>query len=181
MAGFVEQLPALLGVVVGAAGSLAVTTIGDRARFRREQDSRSRERWLAAYSGYALAMKANVNAMLRFAAHVGADPRPHPHPLPPEDAEPLLADSVEARDQAWETLLLLGSAEVIAAAQGWFGTVAALERSVRDPIRGPAVWDELVTQQFTARVAFYAAARRDLGFPPVDPGSPPSATQLAMP
>ena len=147
-----------------------VATVGDRARFRRDQDSRSQERRLAAYSDYARAMKANVNAMLRVAASVGGDPRPHPHPLRPEDAEPVLAASVETRDLAWETLLLLGSAEVLGAAQAWFGTVAAIQRSARDLTRDPAAWGDLVdTRQVEARMAFYAAARRDLGFQPVEP------------
>ena len=151
-----------------------VATVGDRARFRRDQDSRSRERRLAAYSDYGRAMKANVNAMFRVATHVGNDPHPHPHPLRPEDAEPLLADSVDARDMAWETLLLLGSAEVLAAAQAWFSTVAALEGSARDPTRDPAAWVDLVDRQFNVRVAFYTAARRDLGFQPIDPEPPPA-------
>jgi hypothetical protein len=144
-----------------------VATVGDRASFRRDQDSRSRERRLAAYSDYGRAMKSNVNAMLRVAAYVGNDPHPHPHPLRPEDAEPVLAASVEARDLAWETLLLLGSAEVNTAAQAWFGTVATLERWARDATRDPAAWAHLVeTRQVEARLAFYAAARRDLGFQP---------------
>lgn len=79
-------------------------------------------------------MKANVNAMLR-AAHVGNDPDPHPHPLRLEDADTVLAASVEARDLAWETLVLIGSSEVNAA-QAWFATVAGLERWARDPTRG---------------------------------------------
>jgi hypothetical protein len=167
MAGLVQQLPALLGVLVGVAGSLVVATVGDRARFRRDQDSRSRERRLAAYSDYGRAMKANVNAMLRVGAHVGNDPNPHPHPLRPEDAERVLASSVEARDLAWETLLLLGSAEVNEAAQAWFGTVAALERWAQDATRDAAAWADLVqTRQVETRLAFYAAARRDLGFQP---------------
>ncbi|SHN43324.1 hypothetical protein [Cryptosporangium aurantiacum] len=167
MATLLEQLPALLGVLVGAAGSLAVATIGDRARFRRDQDSRSLERRLAAYRDYSRAMKSNVNTMLRVAAQIGEDPRPHPHPLAPEAGELLLAESVEARDLAWETLLLLGSAEVLEAASAWFGTVATLERSARDATRDPVAWDESVNRQFDARMEFYAAARRDLGLQPV--------------
>jgi hypothetical protein len=160
VASFVQQLPALTGVVVGVLGSLVVATVGDRARFRRDQHSRWQDRRLAAYSDYARAMKANVNVMFRLAAHFGNDP--NPHPLKPEEAEALLARSVEARDMAWEMVLLVGSAEVAAAARGWFLTIAALERSAHRTERDPASWEDLVTRQFDARLEFYNAVRRDL-------------------
>jgi hypothetical protein len=160
MAGLSEQLPSLVGVVVGVGGSLLVTTVGDRSRFRRDQVSRWRERRLAGYADYARAMKANVNVMYRLADHLGG--APSPHRLTPEQAEPLLAATVEARDQAWETLSLIGSADVAAAANVWFGVVAEMERTLRDGVGDTAVWDELATRHGDVRRRFYDAAKADL-------------------
>ncbi|MET7287943.1 hypothetical protein [Streptomyces sp. NPDC005573] len=37
MSAFLQQLPALIGVVIGALGSCLAAVRGDRARFRREE------------------------------------------------------------------------------------------------------------------------------------------------
>ncbi|MCF1593789.1 hypothetical protein [Streptomyces muensis] len=44
MSVFIQQLPALIGVVIGALGSYVVVVRGDQARFRREQAARWEER-----------------------------------------------------------------------------------------------------------------------------------------
>jgi hypothetical protein len=40
MSVFLQQLPALIGVVIGALGSYLAVVRGDRMRFRREQAAR---------------------------------------------------------------------------------------------------------------------------------------------
>ncbi|WP_406223249.1 hypothetical protein [Streptomyces canus] len=103
MSEFVQQLPALIGVVVGALGSYVAVVRGDRARFHREEVARWEERRLAVYSDYARTLKKAITPACRVAAHFGNDP--HPHPLPPEEAAPLLAESTPARDPDGEALL----------------------------------------------------------------------------
>jgi hypothetical protein len=163
MASFAQQLPALIGVVIGAAGSFGVMIVGDRTRFRREQDRTWRERRLAVYTDYARSVKRMVSVAFRVAAHAGNDP--HPNPLPPEDAGGLLADSLEARDLAWEMLLLLAGSEVVESARAWFLAVTEMEKFNRGLVVDPERWRELMKQQRMARAAFYAAARHDLGLP----------------
>lgn len=47
---FIDQLPALIGVVIGALGTFWVTSATDRIRWRREQLTRWDERRLEAYA-----------------------------------------------------------------------------------------------------------------------------------
>lgn len=89
MTAFLQQLPALTGVVIGALGSYPVVVRGDRARFRREQAARREERRFAVYADWSQALKQQVAPAYRVATHLGNDP--HPHPLPAQDAEPLPA------------------------------------------------------------------------------------------
>ncbi|WP_030548963.1 hypothetical protein, partial [Streptomyces albus] len=164
MSGFLGQLPALLGVVIGAAGSYVAVTAGERARFRREQKVRWDERRITAYADYARAVKSTTSLLWRAAAHHGADP--HPHPLSPDEAEPALAASFDRGDAAWEGVLLLGTADAVAAARRWSAAVREMHRLVRAGGRDPAAWSEAVAAARDARAAFYDAARADLGIPP---------------
>lgn len=81
MSAFLQQLPALMGVVIGALGSYLAVVRSDRARLRRESEARWEERRLAVYSDYARTVKTSVTLTYRVAAHLGNDP--HPHPLTP--------------------------------------------------------------------------------------------------
>jgi hypothetical protein len=161
---FVQQLPALIGVVLGALASYLAVTLTERVRFRRDQAARWRDRRLTVYSDYARSVKTTVSVMFRVSAHLGNDP--HPHPLTHEDAAPQLAAASETRDAAWEMMLLLGEPAVVDAAHAWFTAVMAMERFVRDRVRDPDEWSSLLDGQRVARARFYAAARRDLALPP---------------
>ncbi|WTX00175.1 hypothetical protein OG216_45545 [Streptomycetaceae bacterium NBC_01309] len=163
MSSFVQQLPALIGVVVGAAGSYLATASGDRARFRREQATRWEERRLAAYAAYSGAVKEMISVLFRAAAHLGNDP--HPHPLTPTEAASRLGAASEARDQAWETLLLVAAPDMVEAAHAWASAVAEMERFVDARTRDPAAWSTLLSRQRHARESYYTAARSDLSLP----------------
>jgi hypothetical protein len=165
---FLQQLPALIGVVVGAIGSYLAVTLGDRARFQRENTVRWQDRRFAVYSEFARSVKATVTVTFRLAAHFGNDP--HPHPLAPDEAAAQLAAAGDPRDMAWEAMLLLGAPDVVDAARQWFVPVADMERFVQDQTRDPDRWSALLDRQRTARTAFYSAARRDLALPPGHPG-----------
>ncbi|WP_121745469.1 hypothetical protein [Streptomyces sp. E2N166] len=164
MSAFLQQLPALIGVVVGALGSYLAVVRSDRARFRSEAAARWEERRLAVYADYARTLKASVTLAYRVAAHLGNDP--HPHPLSPEEAAPAQAEATLARDPAGEALLLLGSREVVEKARAWVVTVLEMEGFLREGTRDPDAWQTLLERQRAGREGYYTAVREDLALPP---------------
>ncbi|MYX94477.1 hypothetical protein GT045_06550 [Streptomyces sp. SID486] len=167
MTAFLQQLPALIGVVIGALGSYLAVVRSDRAKFRREEAARWEERRLAVYSEYARTLKRAVTLTYRVAAHLGNDP--HPHPLSPDEAAPLLAQAAHDRDPAGEALLLLGSTAVVDQARVWVVSLMDMERFLREGIRDPQAWQELLERQRTGRAGYYTAVRQDLALPPGHP------------
>ncbi|MFD7708571.1 hypothetical protein ACFV6E_01970 [Streptomyces sp. NPDC059785] len=169
MSAFIQQLPALIGVVIGALGSYFAIMRGDQARFRREQAARWEERRLTVYTDYARSLKKSVTLAYRIAAHLGNDP--HPHPLSPEEAAPQLAEATDARDPAGEALLMLGSTEVVEQAREWVVVVMEMEAFLRDHTHAPETWSALLARQRSAREGYYTAVRRDLALPPGHSGA----------
>ncbi|MFH9570935.1 hypothetical protein ACH4MG_10350 [Streptomyces sp. NPDC017454] len=164
MSEFLQQLPALIGVVVGALGSYLAVVRSDRARFCRETAARWEERRLAVYADYARTLKTSVTLTYRIAAHLGNDP--HPHPLPPREAAPAQAEATLARDPAGEALILLGGPEVVEKARAWVLTVMEMERFLREETRDPEAWQALLERQRAGREGYYTAVRKDLALPP---------------
>ncbi|MEU1050814.1 hypothetical protein ABZ400_37585 [Streptomyces sp. NPDC005897] len=164
MSAFLQQLPALIGVVIGALGSYLAVVRSDRARFDRETAARWEERRLAVYADYARTVKTSVTLTYRVAAHLGNDP--HPHPLTPQEAAPAQAEAAVARDPAGEALLLLGSKDVVEKARVWVVAVMEMERFLREGTRDPDAWRVLLEGQRTAREGYYTAVREDLALPP---------------
>ena len=169
MSVFMQQLPALLGVLIGAVGSYLATTRADRARFRREQSARWDEQRLTAYADYARSLKKTVTLTYRIASHLGNDP--HPHPLSPEEAAPQLAEAADGRDPVWEALLMLGSPDVVEKAREWVLVVVEMEGFLRERTNSPDDWSALLGRQRVARDGYYAAVRRDLALPPDHSGT----------
>ncbi|MFG3028137.1 hypothetical protein ACGFZJ_06250 [Streptomyces sp. NPDC048253] len=167
MSAFLQQLPALIGVVVGALGSYLAIVRSDGARFRRETAARWEERRLSVYGDYARALKKSVNLTYRVASHLGNDP--HPHPLSPAQAEPLLAEATDGRDPAGEALIMLGSRKVVERARVWVTTVMDMERFMREGTHDPRAWQALLERQRAGREGYYAAVREDLALPPGHP------------
>ncbi|MBC2868501.1 hypothetical protein [Streptomyces mexicanus] len=171
MSAFIQQLPALIGVVIGALGSYLAVVRSDRARARTEWAARWEERRLAMYSDYARAVKKSVTLAYRVASHLGNDP--HPHPLSLAEAEPLLTEAALARDPSGEALLMLGSPQVVDKARAWVVVVMEMERFLRAGRREPEAWQRLLERQRTAREGYYAAVRADLELPPGHPARRP--------
>jgi hypothetical protein len=117
MPAFQQQLPALVGVVIGALGSHLALVRSDRERYKRDRAARWEQRRLAVYSEYARSLKKSVTLTYRVAAHRGNDL--HWHPLPLAEAEPFLARATGGRDSAGEALIMLGSREVVDRAREW--------------------------------------------------------------
>ncbi|MYX30553.1 hypothetical protein GTY75_28680 [Streptomyces sp. SID8381] len=168
MSAFLQQLPALIGVVIGALGSYLAVVRSDRARFRRERTARWEERRLAVYTEYARTLKQSVTLAYRVASHLGNDP--HPHPLPLAEAEPLLTEAALARDPSGEALLMLGSPRVVEKARAWVVVAMEMERFLREGRRAPEAWQGLLARQRAAREGYYTAVREDLALPPGHPG-----------
>jgi hypothetical protein len=164
MSAFLQQLPALMGVVIGALGSYLAVVRSDRARFRRETAARWEERRLAVYADYARTLKTSVTLTYRIAAHLGNDP--HPHPLTPAEAAPAQAEATLARDPAGEALLLLGSKDVVDKARVWVVAVMEMERFLRAETHDPQTWRALLERQRAGREGYYTAVREDLALPP---------------
>lgn len=167
MSAFIQQLPALIGVIVGALGSYLAVMRGEQVRFRREQAARWEERRLAVYSDYARCLKRTVTFTYRIASHLEADP--HPHPLTPEEAAPQMAEALDARDPAWEALLLLGAPDVVEAARAWVVVAMEMEHFPQERNRSAQAWQTLLERQRAGREAYYAAVRSDLALPPGHP------------
>ncbi|MFD5633086.1 hypothetical protein ACFWJM_02875 [Streptomyces sp. NPDC127077] len=168
MSAFLQQLPALMGVVIGALGSYLALVRSDRERFKRDRAGRWEERRLAVYSEYARSLKKSVTLTYRVAAHLGNDP--HPHPLTLAEAEPLLARATDDRDPPGEALLMLGSRAVVDRARVWVTVVMEMERFQRAGTRDPGAWQALLERQRVGREGYYAAVREDLQLPPGHPG-----------
>jgi hypothetical protein len=125
MESFLQQMPALLGVLVGALATYAATSAAERARWRRAQSVRWDEKKVNAYAEYAHAVKAVIAMALRILA-------PHSPGFDsdgsPEEELAALDAAEEQRTMRWEAVLLLGSSEVVIAARTWHQNVFRLER-----------------------------------------------------
>lgn len=161
MSGIVDQLPALIGVVIGAGGSYLVGAARDRAGWRRSQSARWDETRARAYADYARAVKSLYLQCQRMTNAGG------PFALPEGTGD--VASLAELnrlageRTAVWELVLLLGNPDVVAAARSWHRRVGLLEMLARgeraDGIDTQALYDDIDTD----RVRFYQAARQDLG------------------
>ncbi|MET9495601.1 hypothetical protein [Streptomyces sp. NPDC006552] len=166
-----DQLPALIGVVVGSLGSYAAQSRTEHRRWKRQREERWDEKRFDTYSRYANALKAQLRIAQRIGAARGftdvADP------LQPDDGLPLLAEAESHRATEWEAVLLVGDAATIAAARRWHETVWTIELLVRDGSADLEEWTTAHRLASAARDAFYASARGDLGIG----GAPPPSGQ----
>jgi len=160
MASLAEQLPALIGVLLGAGATFGATFAADRARWHREQSVRWDVKRADAYAEYAFAVKSVISLAVRIAAHRGAHSTGEP--LPPDEGVGLLAEAEHERAVKWETVLLLGSDDVVKAGRRWQQSVFPLEEIARGR-RAAAEWDAAVAVVSRERGLFYEAARNDLG------------------
>ncbi|MFG2041575.1 hypothetical protein [Dactylosporangium sp. NPDC048998] len=154
MQSFVDQLPALFGVVLGAAGAMASSSLTDRLRWRRDQVVRWDQRRLDAYIAFAATLK-EIHAIA--SRLIGAERDERAANLV------LLAAANVRRTQDWESLLLLGDEATVAAGRRWRDAVAQTERVARAEAGDVDAWQAAVNESDLARDTFHAAARRGLG------------------
>ncbi|MEU7954253.1 hypothetical protein AB0B62_24030 [Micromonospora chalcea] len=161
MDGFVSQLPALLGVVVGALATGLATFFSTRSQWKRGQVVRWDERRLEAYSEFSQVLKEIQTVSLKVLATAAGDR--YRSGLDKAEALPRLADADIRHTLIWEKLLLLGDATTVAAAQDWREAVWRLEHRARGVEETPEPLPELIQQANTGRDRFYHAARHGLG------------------
>ncbi|MGW3788441.1 hypothetical protein ACWD5Z_27940 [Micromonospora chokoriensis] len=161
MDGLISQLPALLGVVVGALGTGLATFLSTRSQWRRSQVVRWDERRLEAYSEFSHVLKEIQAVSLRVLATAAGDK--YRSGLNTAEALPRLADADIRHTLVWEKLLLLGDATTVAAAQDWREAVWRLEHQARGVEETPEPLPDLIQQANMRRDHFYHAARRGLG------------------
>ncbi len=160
MDSFPQQLPALIGVLLGAASTFVATTVTERARWRRDQSVRWDAERLTAYSEYAHAVKKKITIAVQIAARRGV--HPNVDWVPSDDGAEALAAAEEERTTKWERVLLLGSDEAVMAAREWHNSVFVLER-VACGTKTDTTWAEAAEMTSRGRLAFYLVVKRDLG------------------
>ncbi|MFB7717046.1 hypothetical protein [Nocardia sp. NPDC056100] len=185
MSSVMQQLLPLVGVVLGVGTTFAATSMNERAKWRRSHGTRWDDKRLAAYSEYANSLKQYVQVSYRLAAARG-----YPAVALPIDIDAglqALAEAEADKTIKWETVLLLGSPEAVAAARSWNRAAWELGWPARGHAMEHAEYLRLYSEMGRRRNAFYESARADLGvltgaLPPGDqpwmpPGieTPPSA------
>jgi hypothetical protein len=130
----VQQFSALLGAMVGAILAFVLRNVGERSRRRRDQ----RVRWdvarLSAYPEYCNAVKRMIHIATGMARTRGLQHSAEAVPLDRGTLE--LAKAAGERTAAWETVLLLGYPDSIAAARAWHQAVWQLEFFARGVLTG---------------------------------------------
>jgi hypothetical protein len=161
MSPFMQQLFTLLGVFLGAAATYSVTSLTERTRWRRLQDSRWDDRRLNAYVEYANAVKKCMQLSYRMAASLGMPS--NGQPLDVAEGLPMLAAAEADRAVKWENVLLLGNGAVIEAGRRWHELSWKLEWFIRGKLNGDEEFKSSYEAANDARTTFYDRARRDLG------------------
>jgi hypothetical protein len=160
-----QELPALLGVVIGALATYLATAAAERARWRRDQAVRWDAKRMEAYADYGRAVKRLTDLAMRIAVARGATITNFTgrEPLEPTEGLPALAQAEIERGSIWESVLMLGSPEVVSAARRWHEAVWRLDSLARNNQSQTSEWDEAFRVAGSARADFYLSVRMDLG------------------
>ncbi|WP_218024501.1 hypothetical protein [Nocardia lijiangensis] len=156
----VQQLPALIGVLLGVAATYFSTSAAERARWRRAQAIRWDEKRLTAYTEYAHAVKKVIGVSVRIAAHQGM--HPDIDKLPLDEGLIALASAEEERTMKWESVLMLGSEDAVDAARKWHESAFRLQLIATGRI-SDVPWVQAVEAASRARRGFYEVVRKDIG------------------
>jgi hypothetical protein len=158
----VDQLPALIGVVVGAALSFTSTTVTERGRWRRSQSVRWDERKLAAYAEFGNAVKDMVLLANRIAAARGLNQ--HPQPLAFDETNiAALAEAAAKCSLLNETLRLLADEDTITASRALNHRAWRLEWFAYGRVEGtPADFATAFAEYKAARDEYLRCARNSI-------------------
>ncbi|WP_174528054.1 hypothetical protein [Micromonospora maritima] len=160
-ANLATQLPALLGVLIGTAGTMLATSLNERTRWRRSQTVRWDERRLDAYVELTKAVKEiHAVATQMLGEHRPGARRPA---LARDEGVGRLAEMDVRHTLAWEAVLLLGDEATVRAAAEWRHAVRDIESAARALPRPPTDVSVMVQRADVGRDRFYRAARESLG------------------
>lgn len=135
------QLPALLGVIVGAMASYLTAARVERARWRRELSTRWDHRRLEAYAEHMSAVKQVQQLVAGLAATRQLDCQAEALDL--AEGLPQLTQAEARQSTSYETLVLLGDAETIAKAQAIRRQLWRLEWFARGRLKGDSIaWEQ---------------------------------------
>lgn len=162
-----QQLPALVGVVIGALASYLAGAAAERARWRREHAARWDANRMQAYASYALTVKTLILIANRISA--SRDLGSEAQPLPVDQGLERLAQAEIDRAAAWEQVLLIGDPATIAAARNWHQCARDLGAFARGIRTGKQEWAAAAVAANDARAEFYRNARGDLNVAGVPP------------
>ncbi len=176
MNNFLQQMPALIGVAIGAVASYLATATNERTRWRREMTTQRDNRRLDTYSDYGNAVKAHMQLAIRICAFRGLGSIAQP--LAPDEGLKRLADAEQTRATLWERVLLVGDPATITAARSWHEASWRLEVLARGISDGERSFQQLLAEADEARGTFYQQARRDLGIAGEAPMAPWPLTGL---
>jgi hypothetical protein len=157
MGTFLDQLPTLLGVGVGALGTLLSTQLNERTHWNRTRAARWDERRLEAYAQFARALKEVHYVSVRLTS-------PQFHQTAEQRAEELgrLEQAEAERTKSWESMLLLGDEATVNAGREWRRSVTELVFAARDRANPGFEREAVLREVNQARDEFYRAARAGL-------------------
>jgi hypothetical protein len=161
MTSWAVQLITLLGVALGALASFVSTRLVDRSRWQREESLRWDGKRLDCYSEYSAAMMRFINIAHQLAADRGLPAAVEP--LGARTGLPALATAEAELSIYWAQLLILGSPQVVTAAQEWRNEAWQLESFARGSRSDPTEFEAASAQRRAARTRFYTAVRAELG------------------
>lgn len=170
MSAAVQQVFVLAGVIVGALASYLASAAMERARWRRQMNTRWDTARMEAYTEYAHAVKSMVQCSLRLCAQRGMGSIAQP--VTETDGLAALAEAEANRGAMWEKVLLVGTPATVAAGRRWHECAWRLELFARGLETGSEAWVQAMGETNAARAAFYAQARSDLGVPGESPMAP---------
>lgn len=157
----VQQVITIVGVLLGAGATFAGAALTERSKWKRAQGSRWDDRRLVAYSEFANALKRFSEVSMRMAAGRGFPNAGQP--ISVEDGAQLLAEAASDTTLKWEMVLLLGSAEAVAAGRLWNKAVWELSLVALGREMGHEDYVLAFEAAGYKRNDFYECARRDLG------------------
>jgi hypothetical protein len=155
------QIITLLGVALGALASFASTRAIERSRWRREEALRWDSKRLECYIDFSAAMIRFITIEDRIAAGLGL-----PAVIEPQGGESGLTALATAEAEVslnWAQLLVLGSPEVVTAAQHWRNQAWLAESFARGHRSSADEFEVALHGRREARARFYNAVRADLG------------------
>lgn len=125
MSHFINQLPELLGVVVGVVASYLATSVREKAQWRRSPQTRWIDERVSVYAKYGHAVKRVYELSKRLAASRGLPTAAAALPL--DSGLDELSQASITRSESWERLLLVGEREAVTAAREWHRSVWRME------------------------------------------------------